>query len=122
MCHYVGLVIYVTRVTTGSQKMQIGTLSVCHLLGTVLGAGSQLGTLSSSLDPRCVCSAALPPSQTKKKAEEMFKLLGEALLVLEDSMRRQLYDAGYDKEAIEERIQVLCSSILEIKCCLSPRL
>ena len=31
--------------------------------------------------------------------------MGEALEVLTDDMKRKLYDEGYDKEAIEERVR-----------------
>jgi DnaJ family protein C protein 7 len=36
--------------------------------------------------------------------EKQFKLMGDALDVLGDPMKRQLWDEGYDKEAIEERV------------------
>lgn len=38
-------------------------------------------------------------------AAESFKLLGEALEVLGDQMRRKLYDEGHDKDGIEDRVQ-----------------
>ena len=38
-------------------------------------------------------------------AEERFKLLGEALEILTDDFRRKLYDQGYDKAAIAERVE-----------------
>eukprot|EP00037_Helgoeca_nana_P003067 m.37854 g.37854 ORF g.37854 m.37854 type:complete len:625 (-) comp13232_c0_seq2:147-2021(-) len=38
------------------------------------------------------------------KAEADFKMLGEALEILTDTMKRQLYDEGYDKAAIDERV------------------
>jgi len=41
----------------------------------------------------------------KSKAESTFKLLGEALEILEDEMSKRLYDEGYDKEAIQERME-----------------
>ena len=41
----------------------------------------------------------------KSKAETNFKLLGEALEILEDEMSKRLYDEGYDKEAIQERME-----------------
>ena len=41
---------------------------------------------------------------SKAAAEERFKLLGEALKILGNPMRRQLWDEGYDAAAIEERI------------------
>ncbi len=41
----------------------------------------------------------------QKQGEELFKLLGEGLEILTDPFKRQLYDEGYDKEAIEERVQ-----------------
>ena len=43
--------------------------------------------------------------EERKDAEEKFKLLGEGLEILTDDFKRQLYDEGYDKQAIEERIQ-----------------
>ena len=44
-------------------------------------------------------------------AEEKFKLLGEALEIMEDQMKRQLYDEGYDKEAIAERVEAVAHRI-----------
>ena len=44
--------------------------------------------------------------EEKAEAEEYFKSLGEANEMLTDSARRALYDEGYDKEAIEERIKM----------------
>lgn len=42
----------------------------------------------------------------QKKAEEDFKILQDALQILTgDSMSRKLYDEGYDKEAILERLE-----------------
>ena len=41
----------------------------------------------------------------KKLAETNFKQLGEALEIMEDPMKRKLYDEGYDKEAIAERVE-----------------
>ena len=43
--------------------------------------------------------------EDKEKAEVNFKLLGEALEVMEDTMKRQLYDEGFDKAAIAERVE-----------------
>ena len=43
--------------------------------------------------------------EAQKAAEAQFKLLGEALEVLGDDMMRKLYNEGYDKAAIQERIQ-----------------
>jgi len=40
----------------------------------------------------------------RKRAEEQFKLLGEALEILCDDFKRQLYDEGYDRSAIQERM------------------
>jgi DnaJ family protein C protein 7 len=50
-------------------------------------------------------SAAGYSEEDRGVAESTFKRLGEALEVLGDPSRRKLYDEGYDKEAIEERIQ-----------------
>lgn len=43
----------------------------------------------------------------KKKAQEQFQLLGEALEVLCDDFKRQLYDGGYDMKAIRERVAMV---------------
>jgi len=43
--------------------------------------------------------------EEKSKAETNFKLLGEALEILEDELSKRLYDEGYDKEAIQERVE-----------------
>eukprot|EP01006_Ploeotia_vitrea_P051941 TRINITY_DN67620_c1_g11_i1.p1 TRINITY_DN67620_c1_g11~~TRINITY_DN67620_c1_g11_i1.p1 ORF type:complete len:574 (-),score=54.36 TRINITY_DN67620_c1_g11_i1:200-1921(-) len=43
--------------------------------------------------------------EKKAIAEERFKLMGEALEILTHEKKRELYNAGYDKEAIEKRIQ-----------------
>jgi curved DNA-binding protein CbpA len=51
----------------------------------------------------------------RRAAEEKFKLLGEALEILGDEFQRKLYDEGYDKAAIAERVQ----ACLACKC--SPR-
>ena len=40
----------------------------------------------------------------RKEAETKFKLLGEGLEMLSDDFKRQLWDEGYDQEAIRERI------------------
>ena len=40
----------------------------------------------------------------RKAAEDHFKLLGEALEILADDFTRRLYNEGYDKEAIAERV------------------
>jgi len=43
--------------------------------------------------------------EDKKKAESDFKLLGEALEYLTDSFKRKLWDEGFDKEAIDEKVR-----------------
>ena len=43
--------------------------------------------------------------EATEAAEATFKLLGEALEVLGDEFQRKLYNEGYDKEAIAERVQ-----------------
>eukprot|EP00899_Mesostigma_viride_P014979 jgi/Mesvir1/23482/Mv22330-RA.1 len=50
------------------------------------------------------CHPDKAPPERRKEAEEMFKDLGVALEILGDSMKRKLWDEGYDKEAIEERV------------------
>mmetsp|Transcript_82929 Transcript_82929/g.165535 ORF Transcript_82929/g.165535 Transcript_82929/m.165535 type:complete len:370 (-) Transcript_82929:134-1243(-) len=44
-------------------------------------------------------------AEAREKAEAHFKLLGEALEILTDDFQRKLYNEGYDKEAIAERVQ-----------------
>jgi len=44
-------------------------------------------------------------AEAKAKAEAHFKMLGEALEILIDDFQRKLYNEGYDKEAIAERVQ-----------------
>ena len=43
--------------------------------------------------------------EARRTAEERFKLLGEALEILTDDFQRKLYVEGYDKDAIQERVQ-----------------
>ena len=43
--------------------------------------------------------------EARLAAEATFKLLGEALEILGDDFQRKLYNEGYDKEAIAERVQ-----------------
>lgn len=40
----------------------------------------------------------------RKEAEKKFKVLGEGLEILCDDFKRQLYDEGYDQEAIRDRV------------------
>ena len=40
----------------------------------------------------------------QKEATALFQLLGEGLEILTDQQKRKLYDEGYDKVAIEERV------------------
>lgn len=48
--------------------------------------------------------------EARLAAEARFKLLGEALEILGDEMSRKLFNEGYDKAAIEERIQAATPS------------
>ena len=43
--------------------------------------------------------------EEKEICEEKFKLMGEGLEILCDQFKRDLYDEGYDKTSIEERVQ-----------------
>lgn len=43
--------------------------------------------------------------ESQAKAEAAFKQLGEALETLADEFKRKLWDEGYDKAAIEERVR-----------------
>mmetsp|Transcript_37526 Transcript_37526/g.119380 ORF Transcript_37526/g.119380 Transcript_37526/m.119380 type:complete len:222 (-) Transcript_37526:818-1483(-) len=49
-------------------------------------------------------TATLEPKD-KAEAEEKFKLIGEALEILTDDLKRKLWNEGYDKEAIFERVR-----------------
>lgn len=42
--------------------------------------------------------------EQRREAEKNFKILGEGLEILCDDFKRQLYDEGYDQEAIRERV------------------
>ena len=44
------------------------------------------------------------PEEVRKVYEEKFKHLGHVLEILCDPFKRQLYDEGYDRDAIEERV------------------
>lgn len=44
-------------------------------------------------------------AETKTAAEEAFKRLGDALEILTDEFKRKLWDEGYDKKAIGERVE-----------------
>eukprot|EP00040_Diaphanoeca_grandis_P032608 m.198119 g.198119 ORF g.198119 m.198119 type:complete len:602 (+) comp32680_c0_seq2:305-2110(+) len=48
---------------------------------------------------------AMKAKKEVEKAATEFKLLSEGLEILGDPMKRQLYDEGYDKAAIDERVQ-----------------
>ena len=52
---------------------------------------------------------AASTDEEKALAERNFKALGEALEIMEDPMKRKLYDEGYDKEAIAERAEASAS-------------
>jgi tetratricopeptide (TPR) repeat protein len=43
--------------------------------------------------------------ERRKKAEKDFQILGDGLEILSDDFKRQLYDEGYDLEAIKERVE-----------------
>ena len=45
------------------------------------------------------------PDTSRREMEDAFKTLGHALEILTTPMQRQLYDEGYDREAIIERAQ-----------------
>ena len=42
--------------------------------------------------------------EERQEAEKKFKLLGEGLEILCDDFKRQLFDEGYDAEAIRDRV------------------
>lgn len=45
------------------------------------------------------------PMEERQNAEKKFKEIGSYLEILTDVFKRQLYDEGYDVEAIEERVK-----------------
>jgi len=74
----------------------------------------QVPTVSSQLEIKAAYKARAlewhPDKHTASEeartiAEAKFKLLGEALEILGDEFQRKLYNEGYDKEAIAERVQ-----------------
>jgi len=74
----------------------------------------QVPTVASSLEIKAAYKARAlewhPDKHTQSEvaraaAESKFKLLGEALEILGDEFQRKLYNEGYDKEAIAERVQ-----------------
>ncbi|CAD7927230.1 unnamed protein product [Amoebophrya sp. A25] len=46
-------------------------------------------------------------SAAQKFAKERFQMVGEAFEILNDEAKRKLWDDGYDKQAIEERIRAM---------------
>ena len=77
-----------------------------------VGAGSELvlGKLSGKAAYKQRALEWHPDKHTESEerrqaAEDKFKLLGEALEILGDEFQRKLYNEGYDKEAIAERVQ-----------------
>ena len=48
---------------------------------------------------------ATAPADEQKKHEEAFKHLGMALDILGDPQKRELYDKGFDKEAIHQKLE-----------------
>lgn len=50
-------------------------------------------------------------AEERAAAEERFKAIGEALDVLSDPLKKQLYDEGYDKAAIEERVAAVARAV-----------
>jgi len=55
------------------------------------------------------------PENEQRLGQVKFQLMGEALEILTDSMRRKLYDEGYDKQAIEERVNAANKAAREHK-------
>lgn len=61
-------------------------------------------------EPRAAAAPLRPARPAPKltspaSPQAEFKALGEALEVLDDDFKRKLYNEGYDKAAIEERVQ-----------------
>ena len=67
--------------------------------------GGRTRSLAMELDTAQQPDASDFGPLVEKYLEAKFKLLGEALEILGDEMRRKLYNEGYDKAAIEERVQ-----------------
>ena len=66
---------------------------------TVVGAAGLAGLALS------VTVSALDPAIRVVACEPAGKRLGEALEILTDPFKRQLYDEGHDKASIEERVE-----------------
>ena len=94
-----------SRVSVGKSSRVVATLTSNRSAGKV----ASVPEVKQAYKQRCMewhpDRHANSSDEDKEKAEVNFKLLGEALEVMEDTMKRQLYDEGFDKEAIAERVE-----------------
>ena len=44
--------------------------------------------------------------EERKHAEDQFKKIGDAYELLTDPMRKRLYDEGYDRDEIEQKVEM----------------